>query len=345
MRMLDYTVKDMPAARKQCESVIASYPTHERSLWMLGQMQLQAKEYKEASATLDKAAAVDSKNWRAHYLLALASAHSGDLAKAGVEAARAGELNPEKAAAMRILSARLLLMEGNADLAEEAFQSFIKSYPQDPAVPDVRNYIEKIEEARKAAAAAAAVSTPEGLEPTAVDSEAAVNEKLEEAWAPPDVDAGIPPTAVGVACSLDTVLENAQKRILRQLGDLERFSATERIEHQVLESSGMWAKPLSRDFYYVISVYRRPKLPYYFVEDRTTDGTSSSFPTEIATRGLVSLGFMIINPTSAKDFEFSCEGLGNWNGKPAWQLHFAQRKNLPAHVREWVFKGTTCARP
>ena len=96
--------------------------------------------------------------------MALASAHSGDLAKAGVEAARAGELNPEKAAAMRILSARLLLMEGNADLAEEAFQSFIKSYPQDPAVPDVRKYIEKIEEARNAAAAAAAVSTPEALD-------------------------------------------------------------------------------------------------------------------------------------------------------------------------------------
>jgi TolA-binding protein len=344
MGMLDYTVKDMPGARKQFESVIASYPTHERSLLMLGQMQLQAKEYKEASATLEKAAAVDSKNWRAHYLLALASAHSGDLAKARVEAGRAGELNPEKAAAMRILSARLLLMEGKVDLAEEAFQSFIKSYPQDPAVPDARKYIEKIEEARKTAAAAA-VSTREALEPRTVDSEAAGNEKLEEAWAPPDVDAGIPPTAVGIACSLASVLENAQKRILRQLGDLERFSATERVEHQVLQSSGMWTKPLSRDFYYVISVYHRPKLPYYFVEDRTTDGSSSLFPTEIATRGLVSLGFVIINPAYAKDFEFSCEGLGNWNGKPAWQLHFAQRKNVPSHVREWVFKGTTYSIP
>jgi TolA-binding protein len=279
MGMLDYTVKDMPAARKHFESVLASYPTHERSLLMLGQMQLQAKEYKEASATLEKAAAVDSKNWRAHYLLALA--------KAGAEAGRAGELNPEKAATMRILSARLLLMEGKYDLAEEAFQSFVKSYPQDAAVPDARKYIEKIEEARKTAAAAA-VSTREALEPTPADPKAARDGKLEETWAPPDVDAGIPPTAVGVACSLDSVLENAQKRILRQLGDLERFSATERIEHQMLESSGMWTKPLSRDFYYVISVYHRPKLPYYFVEDRTTDGSSSLFPTQIATRGLVS---------------------------------------------------------
>ncbi len=338
MGMLDYSVKDLPAARKQFESVIASYPTHERSLLMLGQMQLQAKEYKEANATLEKAVAVDSKSWRAHYLLALASANSGDLAKAGVEAKRAGELNPENAAAMRMLSARLLLMEGKVDLAEEAFRSFIKSYPQDAAVQDARKYIEKIEETRKAATF---VVTAERLEPTATNSEDVASEKFEVTWAPPDVDAGIPPTAVGVACSLDSVLENAQKRILRQLGDLERFSATERIEHQVLASGGMWTKPLWRDFYYLISVYHRPKLPYYFVEDRTTDGSSSLFPTEIATRGLVSLGFIIINPAYEKDFEFSCEGLGNWNGKPAWQLHFVQRKDVRSHVREWVFKGTT----
>ncbi len=44
---------------------------------------------------------------------------------------------------MRMLSARLLLMEGKVDLAEEAFRSFIKSYPQDAAVQDARKYIEK----------------------------------------------------------------------------------------------------------------------------------------------------------------------------------------------------------
>jgi TolA-binding protein len=44
MGMLEYTAKDMPAARKQFESVLATNPTHERSLLMLGQMQLEAKE-------------------------------------------------------------------------------------------------------------------------------------------------------------------------------------------------------------------------------------------------------------------------------------------------------------
>lgn len=342
MGVLEYTVKNLTAARKQFEAVVASYPTHERSLMMLGQMQFEAKEYKEASATIEKAVEADARSWRAHYLLALASAYAGDLPKAGVEAVRAGELNPEKAAAMKMLGAKILMLEGKDSAAEEAFQSFIKTYPRDAAAPDARKYIEKIEESRRTAVAAV-VPASEALKLTAADaSEASVRY---EAWAPPDVDAGIPPTAAGVACSLDTVLGNARKRIQRQLGDLEKFSATERIEHQALESNGAWTKPLSRDFYYLISVYHRPNLPYYFVEDRTAGGASSLFPTGIATRGLVSLGFMIINPAYEKDFEFSCEGLGNWNGKPAWQVHFVQKKDIPSHVRDWVYKDVDYAIP
>jgi len=333
MGVLDYTVKDLPAARQQFEAVVASYPMHERSLMMLGQMQFEAKEYKEASATLEKAVAADEKNWRAHYLLALASAYSGDLPKAGVEAARAAEVNPEKAAPMKLLGAKILMLEGKNNDAEQAFQSFIKTYPQDAAVPEAKKYIDKIAEAKKSAAA---VSASEALK-LAADAEASA--KSAAVWAPPDVDAGIPPTAVGVACSLDTVLGNARKRVLKQLEDLEKFSATERVEHQALEANGTWTKPLSKDFYYLILVHHRSILPYYFVEDRTTDNSNSLFPTGIATRGLVSLGFMIINPAYDQDFEFSCEGLGNWNGKPAWQVHFVQKKDVPSHVRDWVYKN------
>jgi tetratricopeptide (TPR) repeat protein len=338
MGVLEYTAKDLPAARKQFETVVASYPTHVRSLLMLGQMQFDAKEYQDASATLQKAVDADEKNWRAHFLLALASAYSGDLPKAGVEAARAGELNPEKAAAMRMLGAKILMLEGKNAEAKQAFEEFIERYPQDASVPDAKKYIEKIEEAKRSADAAAAAV--EALKASAAEAVAEAA-KYETTWAPPDVDAGIPPTAVGVSCSTDSVLENARKRIERQLGDLERFSATERIEHQALEQGGVWSKPLSKDFYYLISVYHTKKLPYYFVEDRTTDASNSSFPTSIATRGLVSLGFMIINPAYRDDFQFSCEGLGNWNGKAAWQVHFAQRKDVPSHVRSWVYKGVT----
>jgi TolA-binding protein len=341
--VLDYTVKDLPAARKQFETVVASYPTHERSLMMLGHMQYEAKEYKEAEATLQKAVDAEEKNWRAHYALALASAFAGDLPKAGVEAARVAELNPEKAAAMKMLGAKLLMLQGKNEEAKLAFEGFIKAYPQDPAVPEAQKYLAQMEEAKKKAAAAA--STAEALKASSADDDIIAAGKNNQTWAPPDVDAGVPPTTVGVACSLDGVMDSARKRILKQLTDLERFSATERVEHQKMEKNGTWSSPLSKDFYYLISVYHRPTVPYYFVEDRTTDTSNSAFPTGIATRGLVSLGFMIINPAYAKDFDFSCEGLSNWNGKPTWQVYFVQRRDASSDVRSWEYKGKTYTIP
>ena len=336
--MLEYTAKDMTAARKQFESVLATHPTHERTLLMLGQMQLEAKENKDASSTLQKAVEADSSNWRAHYLLAVAFIRTGELSKAEVEAARAGDLNQEKAAAMKILRAKILMVQGKDSEAEDLLQSFIKDYPKDAGIPEARKYIEKIEEAKKATASAA-ISPPDALKPSeATESLVAVAAAFEKPWAPADVDGGTPPTAPGVPCSLEDVLHKTQQRILRQLGDLEKFSATEKIAHQVLDSSGVWTTPVSRDFNYLIFVHHNKTLPYYFVEDRKGTESSNSFPTGIATRGLVSLGFMVVNPVFSKDFQFTCEGLGNRNGKPAWQLYFVQRADVRSRVRSWNYK-------
>jgi hypothetical protein len=40
----------------------------------------------------------------------------------------------------------------------------------------------------------------------------------------------------------------------------------------------------------------------------------------------------------SKDFQFTCEGLGNRNGKPAWQLYFVQRADVRSRVRSWNYK-------
>jgi TolA-binding protein len=335
MGMVEYTAKDMPAARKQFELVLAAYPTHERSMLMLGQMQLEANENKEASATLQRAVEADASNWRAHYLSALAFVRTGALSKAEIEATRAGELNRQKTAAMKLLRAKILTVEGKNSEAELALQSFIQDYPKDDAIPEARKYLEKIEETKKSAAA---ISSPDSLKPSEAESPIAVAATVERRWAPPDVDAGIPPTAPGVSCSVEDVLRKTQQRILKQLGDLEKFSATEKIEHQVLDVSGVWTNPVSQDFDYLIFVHHSPTLLYYFDEDRNGGESLYSFPSALATRGLVSLGFMLIHPVFSKDFQFTCEGLGSKNGKPAWQLYFVQRANVPSRVRSWNYK-------
>ncbi len=346
MGMVEYTAKDMDAAKKRFEEVVAAYPSHERSLVMLGQIELETNENKEASTTLQNAVEENSNNWRAHYLLALAYVRTGELVKAEQEAGRAGELNREKAAAMKLLRAKILMVEGKDAEAEAALQAFIKEYPKDEAIPEARKHVQKLEEAKKSAAAATmSAAAAEMSKPSAAESAAAEAARFEKPWAPPDIDAGIPPTASGVSCSMDDVLQKTQQRTLKQLSDLEKFSATEKIEHQVLDPTGVWTAPVTQDFNYLIFVHHTPALAYYFDEDRNGGESLYSFPTALATRGLVSLGFMVVHPVFSKDFQFTCEGLGTWKGEPAWQIHFVQRAEKPGRIRTWWYKNKVYAVP
>ena len=136
------------------------------------------------------------------------------------------------------------MVEGKDSEAEEAFSLSSKITRKTLRFRRQESILEKIEEAKKASRVCRDFSA--GLSEShrrQSESVVAVAAALEKPWAPPDVDGGIPPTAPGVSCSLETVLQKTQQRILRQLGDLEKFSATERIDHQVLDSSGVWTTP------------------------------------------------------------------------------------------------------
>ena len=338
--VVEYMDKDLPAARKQFEAVLAANPTHARSLVMLGQMQLDAGENNDASATLLKAVEADSNNWRPHYLLALALIRIKELPRAELEAARSGELSGEKTAAMMLLRAKILMLQGKNTEAKPILQVFLKEYPSDPGTPEAKKYVDRIEQWQKSTADQV-ISASEPARPAAKETIEGAVTALEKAWAPPDVDAAIPHTATGVSCSLDGILNKSQQRVLEQVGGLEEFSATERVEHQMLDSKGAWTPPVAREFNYLIFVHRTKTIPYYFDEDRNGGESLYSFPTSLATLGLATLGFMVVHPVFSKDFQFVCEGLGSWEGQPAWQLHFVQRPEVPSHLRLWSYHNNS----
>jgi tetratricopeptide (TPR) repeat protein len=342
--LIDYTEKNVPAARKQFESVLATHPAHQRSLVMLGQMELDANENQEASLTLQKATDTGTVNWQAHYLLAIAYARIGELKKSRIECQRTSELNKDKKPAMDLLVAKIDLMEGKNLDAREAFEAFLRNYPQDSGGAEAKKYLARIEEAEKAATMKSASDTtaarPTATAPATVDAGAVPRaaSDFSRPWAPPEVDAAIPPVAPGVGCSLNEVLEKTQKRILSQLSDLEKFGATEHIEHQFIDNYGVPETPVAQSFDYLIYVHHSAQLPYYFDEMRNGAESLYAFPTSLVTRGLVSLGFMVIHPVFSQDFQFTCEGLGTWQGQPAWQIHFAQRGDAPSRIRSWSYK-------
>ena len=90
----------------------------------------------------------------------------------------------------------------------------------------------------------------------------------------------------------------------------------------------------TRKFDYVVAI-DEPRHGVLTVEEyRNSGGLPAEFPGGIATNGLPVLA-LIFHPYYAVNFEMTCEGLTNWNGKLAWQVHFRQRKDKPNMIRSY----------
>jgi hypothetical protein len=143
-------------------------------------------------------------------------------------------------------------------------------------------------------------------------------------WFPPDIDQVVPQVTPGATCPLADVLSKAGKRIEELVHNVDRFTATEVVEHQTVDRSGRLGRPESRKFNYLVTIAQRPSGYMNVEEYRNRGSDPDQFPDHIATTGTPSL-VLIFHPYHVKDFQMKCEGLGEWRGQPAWQVRFEER--------------------
>lgn len=180
------------------------------------------------------------------------------------------------------------------------------------------------------------VSGAEGQESSAgLENEA---EKTAALWIPPDVDDRIPPIEAGVACSTAGVLRGSGARIKRFAANLQKFSATEEVDHYDVDARGRRHRPETKEFDYLVEINSRKGGAFSIDEYRDGSVDPSIFPAGIATEGVPAMA-LIFHPAFAVDYAFSCEGLGRWGGRPAWQVHFSQRPDRPSRIREYEVRG------
>jgi hypothetical protein len=147
---------------------------------------------------------------------------------------------------------------------------------------------------------------------------------MADRWFPADIDRVIPQVAPGAACPLTDVLSRAGKRIQELVGNVDKFTATEVVEHQSVDRSGQLLRPEIRRFSYLVSIAQTPD-GYMNVEEYRNGGSNpDQFPDHIATVGTPSL-VLIFHPQYVKGFRMTCEGLGQWQEQPAWQVRFEER--------------------
>jgi hypothetical protein len=155
------------------------------------------------------------------------------------------------------------------------------------------------------------------------------------AWIPPVLEEVAPEVDPEVPCPLPQVLSGVGQRMKQFVGNLEKFSANERVEHFVVDGTGARHSPDVRNFEYVVMVSQNSAGTFLLDEYRNGRVDPSQFQAHIATEGLPAMA-LIFHPLLVPDFQFVCEGLGQWESHPAWQVHFVQRADRPSRIRSYV---------
>lgn len=184
---------------------------------------------------------------------------------------------------------------------------------------------------------AAAESARREAETLNLESPSAARAKA-DSWYPMDVDKDAPEITSGTPCPLNDVLSGAGKRVQELVANVDKFTATEIVEHQGVDPSGQLRAPDIRKFNYLVSIAQMPD-GYLNVEEYRDGGSSpDQFPDHIATVGTPTL-VLIFHPNHAKDFTMTCEGLGQWQGRPAWQVRFEEHNDRHPAMSALVMSG------
>jgi len=154
-------------------------------------------------------------------------------------------------------------------------------------------------------------------------------------WLPPPLDDEVPDVDPDVECPSQQILRGVGQRMTQFITDLEKFTATERVEHFNMDLTAERRAAEVRNFDYVVLISRNPQGMFAIDEFRNGSVDPEQFPQHIATDGLPAM-VLIFHPILASDFRFQCEGLGQWRGKPAWQVHFSQRPDKPSRIRAYI---------
>jgi hypothetical protein len=158
-----------------------------------------------------------------------------------------------------------------------------------------------------------------------------------DAWVPLDIDAVAPSLISPATCSLPDVVAGAGKRVQEIVNNLDRFTATEFVEHQSVNGAGKLGKVETRKFDYLVSLGSGQGGYLTVQEYRSRSSNPVQFPDRIATEGTPIL-VLVFHPTYARDFDMKCEGLSSWHGQPAWQVRFEQRADRQSRLSNVVVK-------
>lgn len=353
-------------ARKHLDAANRQYASSSSINFLLGYLARQQKEPDHELEYLTTAVKLDPKNLAAQNLLAQFYYDRADYAHAAEAAQIVVAGSPDSLVARKVLASSCLqlkqyekardnaqwiadhggseggfglLMLGQAliglhqyDDAIQAFKTYLAGDTEPLSAMKVREALAKLEKAL--AQQGGEVNPNMGLGGSAVKAD---SDSLESnAGMPADVDAQRPSVAAGVACPAD-ILQTIENPSQELVNSVAQFSAIEHMVHENITAEGTPTNRETRQYNYIVSI-SEPSEGWIKV-DEYRDSGELDMPSKITTNGLAILG-IAFHPLFRDTFDLSCEGLGDWNGQPAWLVHFRQLDNRPNRLRSYVVNKT-----
>jgi tetratricopeptide (TPR) repeat protein len=336
--------QDLGQARGFLEKAVQFGPKHAPALLALGEVQYLQRDYPGAVASLEQSANLRPTAWRAHWLAGMASYQQGEYAKARDHAQAALLVGQDKTG-----SAQLLLGEAQAALGEReqalaTLERFQREHSNSPQIATAQKLVELLrtpEQSRLNSMEAVTLSKPTTMDrPEAIRnlSLPAIAPVTETNWAPPDVDETRPMIDPGAGCALDEVIQSAGSRVADLVKNVDRFTATEEMEHESLSPLGVQISRESRTFNYLVAIRQIGARELDVQEYRNGSVSIQHFPAHLGTIGLPVLA-LVFHPFYQDEYELACEGRGQWRGKPVWVVHFRQRGNQMNEMRVYHVGG------
>jgi tetratricopeptide (TPR) repeat protein len=313
-----------------------------RVLTLLGNLQLTEKDYAGAAASLEKVVDTESGNWMAHNLLGSAYLGLKKYEPARQEAELAIAQGKTAANAANLVLGQALVNLGKTQEGIQALQAFLRNSPSDPSAPQVLDLIARVEGHDSNPMPNHASERENDTSLTAIDPlfiapelPVAVNP-----WRPPGIDESKPSTSEGVNCPFDNVLEMSGQRVKELVDNVSRIAAIERLLHEQVNEMGNPTTRETRDYDYVATIAEHSGGGFGVDEDRFERLTRADSPDGISSSGFAALA-LIFHPNVRQDFEMSCEGLGRWQGRATWLVHFKQRPDRAPRMVDFKLNGNT----
>jgi tetratricopeptide (TPR) repeat protein len=337
---------DNAQARGYLEKAVALAPKHAPALQALGEVEFLLHDYPHAVAALEQSVSLRPNSWRAHWLAGAAYFQQGEYQKSREQCEEALRVGQDKAGSVRFLLGEAHAALGEREAALAALDQFVREQPNVPQAATANKLMEQLRTVNrpKTETAAANTGAPAGA-PVRVSTTnlsditmLPIAPAIETNWAPPDVDEERLSTDAGTSCALKEVTEAAGARVEELVKNVDRFTATEEMEHESLSPLGVRLSKETRSFNYLVAISKMGTRGLDVQEYRDGSVSTQPFPAHVATLGLPMLA-LVFHSYYRDEFEFKCEGRGEWRGRPAWVVHFRQKDNEMSEMRVYRVNG------